>query len=120
MHKKKLNNSGLPRMMVRARKTVLTPGRMIRPLLVVCAMFYLCYHSMHGERGLYALIREQRERAALRSELVETKAEREKVELRVTHLRDGSLDLDLLDEQMRRMLGVMKKGEVIILNDPRS
>lgn len=107
-------------MMVRARKNSLTPKRMIRPLVIMCAIFYLGYHAMHGERGLYALVREQREREALTKELAQTKAEREKVELRVTHLRDGSLDLDLLDEQMRRMLGVMKKGEVIVLTDPQS
>ena len=79
--------------------------------------FYVGYHTLHGERGIYALLRERRELTTLQTELNKTTAEREKMELRVSHLRDNSLDRDLLDEQMRRMLGVMKKGEVVVLTD---
>jgi len=90
--------------------------RLIKPLAWMCVAFYMGYHTLHGERGLYALMRDKRELAQLEVELERTRAEREKVELRVSLLRDGSLDRDLLDEQMRRMLGVMKKGEVVVLN----
>ena len=102
-------------MMVRVQKSTLTPARLFRPLLIVCMVFYLSYHALHGERGLYALVRERNERAQLTTELAQAKAERERMELRVSHLRDGSLDLDLLDEQMRRMLGVMKPGEIVVM-----
>ncbi len=101
--------------MVRLQKQPLTRARLMKPLLALCAVFYLCFSALHGDRGIYALLRDQRELAALQQELAQTKAERERVELRVSHLRSGSLDLDLLDEQMRRMLGVMKKGEVVVL-----
>ncbi|MES2984878.1 MAG: septum formation initiator family protein [Pseudomonadota bacterium] len=89
--------------------------RLIKPLGWMLAAFYLGYHAFHGERGLYALMREKHELAALQSDLSTTTAERQKMERRVSHLRDNSLDRDLLDEQMRRMLGVMKKGEVVVL-----
>ena len=102
-------------MIVRTRKQPITPARVVKPLLWMFMAFYLGYHALHGERGLYALVREQHELAALQTELSTTTSEREKLELRVSHLRDGSLDRDLLDEQMRRMLGVMKKGEVVVL-----
>lgn len=102
-------------MMVRARKQVLTPARLMKPLLLLCAVAYLLFHALHGERGLYAYIREQRQLTALHTELATVKAQREETELRVSHLRDGSLDLDLLDEQMRRMLGTMKPGEVVLM-----
>ncbi len=62
-------------------------------------------------------MREKRELTKLETELKETTLAREKMELRVSHLRDNSLDRDLLDEQMRRMMGVMKQGEVVILGD---
>lgn len=101
--------------MVRVQRSAMTPARMIRPLLFVFAIFYLSYHALHGERGLSALFREQHERAQLETELKEKRAEREGLELKVSHLRDDSLDLDLLDEQMRRMLGVMKQGEVVVM-----
>lgn len=105
-------------MLVRVKKQTMTPMRLIKPIAWMLVAFYMGYHTLHGERGLYALMRDKRELAQLQVELAKTKAEREKVELRVSHLRDGSLDRDLLDEQMRRMLGVMKKGEVVVLNGP--
>ena len=107
-------------MMVRVKRQAMTPMRLIKPLAWMFVAFYMGYHTLHGERGLYALMRDKRELAQLEIDLAKTKAEREKVELRVSHLRDGSLDRDLLDEQMRRMLGVMKKGEVVVLNGENS
>lgn len=101
--------------MVRVQKSAMTPARMIRPLLVVFAIFYLSYHALHGERGLSALFREQHERVQLQEELKEKREARHALELKVSHLRDNSLDLDLLDEQMRRMLGVMQPGEVVVM-----
>lgn len=103
--------------MVRVQKPSMTPVRLIRPIIYVCAFFYLSYHAMHGERGLYALLRERHERTQLTEQLREAKARREATELKVSHLRDGSLDLDLLDEQMRRMLGVMKPGEIVVMDN---
>lgn len=101
--------------MVRARRQTMSPARLVKPLLLVCAAFYLTFHVLHGERGLYALVKAQRELAVAAAALAQTHAEREQVELRVSHLRDGSLDLDLLDEQMRRMMGVMKTDEVMFM-----
>lgn len=107
-------------MMVRTRKPVFTASRVVWPVLWMALVVYTGYHVMHGERGLYALVREQAERTTLKKELADTQRNREKMEMRVSHLRDDSLDRDLLDEQMRRMLGVMHKGEVVILNGPQS
>lgn len=102
-------------MMVRVKRQTLTPMRLVKPLLWMFVAFYMGYHTLHGERGIYALIRDNREVVQLQQALAKTKSEREAMELRVSHLRDNSLDRDLLDEQMRRMLGVMKQGEVIVL-----
>lgn len=101
--------------MVFVKKQPLTPTRLLRPLLWMLVMFYMGYHTLNGERGIYALMRNQRDREILREELATTRAARERMELKVSHLRDGSIDRDLLDEQVRRMMGVMKKGEVMVL-----
>lgn len=101
--------------MRRAAVQKLSPMRLMRPLLIVCAVFYLAYHVMHGERGLFALIRETHEHEVLQTQLQETKMKRVAMEQRVRHMRDDSLDLDLLDEQMRRMMGMMQPDEVVIL-----
>jgi cell division protein FtsB len=107
-------------MMVRVKKQALTPMQLMQPLMWMLVVFYLGYHMLHGERGVYALLRDKREVALLEKELATTKMEREKMERRVTNLRSGSLDRDLLDEQMRRMMGVMKKGEVVVLSGHKS
>jgi cell division protein FtsB len=102
-------------MRVHVIKSPVSPTRLIKPLMWMFMAFYLGYHALHGERGLYALMRENHELSKLEAELKNTQSEREKMELRVSHLRDGSLDRDLLDEQMRRMMGVMKNGEMMLL-----
>lgn len=107
-------------MMVRIKRQAMTPLRLMKPLAWMLVAFYMGYHTLHGDRGLYALMKDRRELAQLQKEFEQTKAERERVELRVSHLRDSSLDRDLLDEQMRRMLGVMQKGEIVILNGQNS
>jgi len=89
--------------------------RFARPVGLVCIVFYLGFHTFHGERGLYALMREQKELQLLEKDLTATREKRERMEAKVTRLRDGSIDLDLLDEQMRRMLGVSKPGEIVIM-----
>lgn len=106
-------------MMVYVKKQGFNRKRLMQPLMWMFVVFYMGYHMLHGERGLYALLRDRREVAALEHELASTQAERKRMELRVNHLRDGSLDRDLLDEQMRRMMGVMKKGEIILLDGER-
>ncbi len=103
-------------MLVRITKQSKSPTRVIQPLMWLLLTFYIGYHALHGERGLYALMREKHELAALQTEYQATLATREKTEVRVAHLRDSSLDRDLLDEQMRRMMGVMKKNEVMLLD----
>ncbi len=102
-------------MMVRTKKQPMTPTRLVMPLLWMLMAFYGGYHALHGERGLYALWRDQHALAALQTDMNATRAAREKMEMRVMHLRDSSLDRDLLDEQTRRMTGLMKRGEVMIL-----
>lgn len=87
--------------------------RVIGPLLVVLAMFYLSFHAVSGERGLFALFAESRKLEVLKAELAEVKAKREALEHKVHLLSDSSLDRDLLDEQARRVLGKAGKGEVV-------
>ena len=85
------------------------------PLLVVLIMFYLGFHALFGERGLLALFTQSRQLATLTSELATVKAERAAVEHKDKLLSDNSLDLDLLDEQARRELGMVGKGEKVYL-----
>lgn len=82
-------------------------------------VFYFAYHALNGERGLYAYFKQSRNLEISQSELARLTSERVELEQRVQSLNSGSLDLDLLDEEARRILGNANKNEVVVLVTPR-
>lgn len=86
-----------------------------RPLLLAFGAVYLAFHVLHGERGLYALFKQRQMREVLQQDLAVTKKKREALEMKARYLRDDSIDLDLLDEQVRRMLGGVNDNERLVL-----
>jgi len=95
--------------------------RVFGTLFCVLALFYLGFHAVSGERGVWALFSESRKLEALKVELAEVTAKREALDTKVHHLSDNSLDLDLLDEQARTVLGLAGKNEVVyFLNNDKS
>lgn len=87
--------------------------RAIVPLCYVLVIFYLCFHAISGERGALAMFQENRKLENLKLELAAVKAERESLDRKVKRLSDDSLDLDLLDEQAKFVLGMAGKDEVV-------
>jgi cell division protein FtsB len=95
--------------------------RMLGPLLVVFIMFYLCFHLVSGEHGLLALFTETRRLDTLKAELSDVKARHDAMEHKVRLLSDKSLDLDMLDERVRHVLGMTGKNEIVyFLPDTKS
>jgi cell division protein FtsB len=90
------------------------PKRAVGPLICVLVLFYLGFHAVSGERGVFALFKENRRLAMLQSDLSELTAKREALEHKVKLLSSNSLDLDLLDEQARLVLGMAGKNEIVI------
>lgn len=91
--------------------------RMLGSLSCVLILFYLGFHTVSGERGVFALLRERHRLATLQEELQEVKSKRASIEKKVSRLGNGSVDLDLLDEQARRLLGNSGKNEVVLFLD---
>ncbi len=86
------------------------------PHLFFAAIFaYFAYHIVHGERGLLRANALTRELGESEVRLAELKAEHKELEARVSGLRLGSLDLDLLEEQARRVLGYGTESDALIL-----
>ena len=83
------------------------------PLIAVLVLFYLGFHALSGERGVVALFKETRRLEAVTAELAAIKLQREMLDHKVRLLSSGSLDLDLLDEQVRRELGMANKNEIV-------
>lgn len=88
--------------------------KLLGPLLLVVGIFYLLFHVLSGERGVYALLKEQRKLDVLQAQLTQITAQRQALEKRVKLLSSDSLDLDLLDEESREVLGTAGKDEVMI------
>ena len=79
----------------------------------------LFYHLMHGDRGYFALKGIEEKLALADAEYQNIHNEKAGLEGKVKMLRPDSLDLDLLDEQARRVLGFAAPQERILLfNSP--
>lgn len=84
------------------------------PLILSLGIFYFTFHALSGERGLYALLKEQRHLEVLKAELSDVTSQRKDLEHRVRLLSAGSLDRDLLDEQARSVLNEADPDEVMV------
>ena len=81
------------------------------------AIFYFVYHTISGDKGLMSLIQLQQTVANARAELEEVQSEKVSLEHKVSMLYPQSLDLDLLDERARLLLGHVRQDEIIIMRD---
>jgi cell division protein FtsB len=75
---------------------------------------YLSFAALQGEHGLFSLLRVEAQEARLRDALARLQAERAVIENKTLRLSTGTLDLDLLDEQARKVLGLGRPDEIII------
>ena len=91
---------------------------MFGPAIGLLAIVYFAYHAVHGDRGFLAW-RHLEDKVATRQAILETvRADREALEARVDRLRPESLDPDLLDETVRRVLGYGHPNDVVIPTKP--
>ena len=89
----------------------------ITPLLTFGALYYFGHHAYYGELGMVERVRLDARQAVLERELAALKAERRRLEIRVGLLRNKNLDIDLLEEEVRRNLGYGRSGEIIVLEE---
>ncbi|HMQ94846.1 MAG TPA: septum formation initiator family protein [Amaricoccus sp.] len=81
---------------------------------LIATMGYLSFAALQGEHGLFRLFQIEAQEAKLRSELAALKSERAAIENKTRRLSDRSLDLDLLDEQARKVLSLARTDEILI------
>ena len=89
-------------------------------VLLTCALglLYVGYQSVQGERGLLRWVERSAEVEKTRAEVATLAEERRKLERRVSQLRSESLDLDLLDQEARRLLNLGHPDEEVLFHDP--
>lgn len=83
-------------------------------LAVLAAILYFGHRGVQGESGLFVRVAVEKEERRLSRDLAALTAERERLENLTLRLSDGYLDLDLLDERAREVLGYVREDEVVI------
>ncbi len=86
-------------------------------LLSVFIVIYFGFHSFCGERNIYRYFALKQEIALAQKKAQKYAAQKDKLQLKVKHLSDISLDTDLLDERARVVLGMAADDEFIILDN---
>lgn len=87
----------------------------IGPFLGLTAVVYFGYHTVQGDRGLFAWWRVKQEVHQAEESLAVLQDERDRLDHRVQQLRPDHMDPDMLEERARIMLNMGRDDEVIIL-----
>lgn len=75
---------------------------------------YFTFAAVQGDYGLFKRVEIKAESEALRAELALLQDNVRRMENLTTRLSDTYLDLDLLDEQARDVLGLIRADEIVI------
>ncbi|MET3590021.1 cell division protein FtsB [Bartonella silvatica] len=89
--------------------------RFVLPFMTVGVLSYFSYHIYHGEYGLYSRSEVNRHIIELEEELHKVETERIAIEKRISLLRNGHIERDMLDEYIRKNLNFSKPNELTIL-----
>ena len=75
---------------------------------------YFTFAAVQGDFGLFRRAEIVAESQQLRSQLAEVRTEVARMENLTKRMSDDYLDLDLLDEQVRSVLGMVRADEIVI------
>jgi len=101
-------------------KSVILKNRLILYFSFLITFFiflYLVYFLVYGQRGLlqyFYLLKQNQEYNETLSKLT---SENQYINNRIKKLQPNTVDLDFLDEQVRKKLGLIDKNEIVIILD---
>ena len=101
-------------------KSVVIKNRIILYFSFLITFFiflYLVYFLVYGQRGLlqyFYLSKQNQEYEKSFSQLI---SENQYLSNRIKKLQPNTVDLDFLDEQVRKKLGLIDKNEIVIILD---
>jgi cell division protein FtsB len=87
---------------------------LVLPLALLFIGAYFTFTAVQGNYGLFQRIQIEAEADRLDLQLAALEAEVDRMEILTRRLSDDFLDLDLLDEQARDVLGYVRADEVIL------
>ncbi len=83
-------------------------------VLAIALVVYFGYHFVEGDRGLIVWLRLDGKLAAAETRLATLHMKRQRLESRIALIRSRHIDEDMLDEQVRRMLNLIRPNEIVI------
>lgn len=86
----------------------------IFPIVALCLSAYFSYHSISGRYGLNAHQDADALSLHLQYRLAEYQRQRETLARRVSLLKAGSIEKDMLDQQARYHLNLLHKDEIVV------
>jgi cell division protein FtsB len=89
-------------------------GAAVYFLVVFVLGFYFTFAAVQGDYGVFRRVQIEAEAASLRAERDTLAAELAEIENKTRRLSDEFLDLDLLDQQAREILGMIRADEIVI------
>ncbi|MEE4188812.1 MAG: septum formation initiator family protein [Roseobacter sp.] len=89
-------------------------GTLVFVVLALGLATYFTFAAVQGDFGIFRRAEIDAEADLLRKQLAEVQAQVMRLENLTKRLSDDYLDLDLLDEQTRRVLGMIRADEIVI------
>ena len=93
-----------------------TIGPKLVPTIGLCLVAYFCFHAVQGQRSIFARERLESEISKAHETLRDLETQRQHLEHQANLLMPSGLDLDLLEERIRVVLGYNHPDDVIILD----
>ena len=90
---------------------------LVLPAITIAFTGYFGFHAFHGDYGIHSKYLMEERAAQLHEKLTETVRKREAMEARVRLLHDGTMEKDMLDEQVLRQLGMVRSDEIVVFLD---
>ncbi len=78
---------------------------------------YFIYHIFSGEYGIFSYKDVNKDIIREESILDKKRMEIEKRQNKINRLKNNNIDLDLLDEELKRNVGIINKNEIILFMD---
>ena len=99
-------------------KSVILKNRVILYLSFLFTFFifiYLVYFLIYGQRGLLEYFYLSKQNQEYTQKLNKLTSENDYFSDRIKRLQPNTVDLDFLDEQVRKKLGLIDKNEIVII-----
>ena len=99
-------------------KSVVLKNRIILYFSFLITFFiflYLVYFLVYGQRGLLQYFYLSKQNQEYNERISQLTSENQYLSNRIKKLQPNTVDLDFLDEQVRKKLGLIDKNEIVII-----